>query len=89
MAGAGGQAARRAAIAAAGYRLVGDFALPAAGWWENFYVPLGASLGRFVAAHAGDPEAEELAAHLRREIDLYRRVGDTFGYVFFVMRREG
>ena len=78
---------RRKAIAASGYRLVGDFVLPDVGWWDNYYVPLGAALERFRAAHAGDPEALEVAARSQFEIDVYRRHHEHFGYVFFVMQR--
>ena len=82
-------AARRAAIAASGYRLVADFVLPTVGWWENFYVPLAASTARFKAGHPGDSEALALAARMEHEIDLYRRHGDFYGYGFFVMARHG
>lgn len=49
--------ARRKAITATGYWLLGDFALPAIGWWENYYVPLGEGIERFRSVHAADPEA--------------------------------
>ena len=84
-----GMDARRKAIADNGYRLVGDFVLPAVGWWENYYVPLQATLDRFRAAHAGDDEALEVAARSQYEIDLYRRYPEHFGYGFFVMQRAG
>lgn len=79
--------ARRKAIAASGYRLVGDFVLPAIGWWENYYLPLGAELERFRARHPGDQVAQEVAARSQREIELYRRYPEHFGYGFFVMQR--
>jgi SAM-dependent methyltransferase len=79
--------ARRRAIAESGYRLVGDFVLPDVGWWDNYYVPLGAELERFRRRHAGEQEALEVAARSEREIDLYRRHAEHFGYGFFVMQR--
>ena len=82
----GDVAARRAAIAAAGYRLLGDFALPSVGWWERYYVPLVECLARFRTAHAGEPEALAVAAGCQHEIDVYRKHPDSFGYVFFVMK---
>lgn len=78
---------RRKDIANIGYRLVGDFVLPAVGWWENYYVPLGEALERFRAAHAGDEEALEVAARSQHERDLYLRHHEHFGYGFFVMQR--
>lgn len=85
---AGDVAARRSAVTAAGYRLLGEFVLPAVGWWQNYYVPLAASLDRFRAAHAADPEALEVAARCQREIELFRKYPDHGGYVFFVMQLD-
>lgn len=79
--------ARRKDIVDNGYRLVGDFVLPSVGWWENYYVPLGAALERFRLAHAGNDEALEVAARSQYELDLYRRHQEHFGYGFFVMQR--
>jgi SAM-dependent methyltransferase len=79
--------ARRKDIAESGYRLVGDFVLPAAGWWENYYVPLRATLEHFRVTHAGDQEALAVAARSEREIDLYRRYREYFGYGFFAVQR--
>ena len=70
-----------------GYRLVGDFVLPEAGWWENYYVPLAEAVSAFRGSHAGDPEALEVAARSENEIDLYRKYKEWFGYVFFVMQK--
>jgi SAM-dependent methyltransferase len=84
----GDVAARRKAIATNGYQLLGEFVLPAAGWWESYYVPLAECLERFRAAHGTDPEALQVASRSQHEIDLYRRHAGAFGYVFFVMRRD-
>ncbi len=80
--------ARKEAVAAKGYRLLGEFVLPETSWWENYSVPLGESLERFRRSHAGDPEALDVAARSQHEIDLYQKYSGTFGYVFFVMQRD-
>jgi SAM-dependent methyltransferase len=79
--------ARRKDFVENGYRLLADFALPAVGWWENYYRPLGAELERFRVTHAGDQEALAVAARSQREIDLYRSYPEHFGYGFFVMQQ--
>ncbi|MBN2494523.1 MAG: class I SAM-dependent methyltransferase [Deltaproteobacteria bacterium] len=84
----GDLAARQKAVAASGYELVCDFVLPAFGWWENYYLPLGECLARFRSAHAGEPEALGVADRSQHEIDMYKKHADSFGYVFFVMRRD-
>lgn len=80
--------ARRKTIVESGYRLVGDFVLPAVGWWDNYYAPLEAELERFRVRHAGDEEALAVAARSQHELELYRRWPDHFGYGFFVMQRD-
>lgn len=79
--------ARRKDIVENGYRLVGDFVLPSVGWWENYYVPLGATLERFRATHARDQDALDVADRSQFEIDIYRRYPEHFGYGFFIMQR--
>jgi SAM-dependent methyltransferase len=81
-------ATRRNAIAASGYRLVADFALPRAGWWENYYVPLAEQAARCKAEHPEDAEALAVIAQMEQEIEIYRHHGDSFGYGFFVMARD-
>ncbi|MDJ0766296.1 MAG: class I SAM-dependent methyltransferase [Myxococcota bacterium] len=83
---AGTVAARKKDIDAQGYKLVDEFVLPAAGWWENFYVPLGNVLERFRKKYAGNAEALEVASRCQLEIDLCRKHADFFGYVFFVLK---
>jgi SAM-dependent methyltransferase len=71
------------ALAAAGYRVVGHFVLPASAWWA-YYRPLEARLADFRVRCAGDAEALALIEGEQAEIDLYRRHGDSYGYVFYV-----
>jgi SAM-dependent methyltransferase len=79
--------AMRGAIGAAGYELVDDFALPSSSWWDDYYVPLERRLTAFRARHDGEPRAEAVASQAEREIDVFRRYSDYYGYVFFVLRR--
>lgn len=81
--------ARRQAISDSGYRLLGDFVLPQTAWRDNYHGPLAQSLERFRSAHAGDPDALAEADRCQREIALYQRHPGAYGYVFFVMQREG
>ena len=85
---AGDVEARRKAVARSGYRLLGEFVLPATVWWESYYLPLGACLERFRERHAGNPEALKVAARSQHEIDLYRKHPGAFGYVFFILQRD-
>jgi len=79
---------KRRSIAANGYRLLGEFVLPAVGWWENYYVPLAECLERFGEKYAGNPDALAVASRSRHEIELYQKHSGVFGYVFFIMQRD-
>jgi SAM-dependent methyltransferase len=68
-----------------GYRLLGDFVLPEAAWWDDYYTPLGARVTELVPKYAGDPLAEAVLSECRQEIELYRRYAAYYGYVFLVM----
>lgn len=75
-----------ATIREAGFEPIGHFTLPESAWWEDYYTPLERNLAAFEAARHGDEEAIVVAAEERREIDVYRRYSDYYGYVFFVMK---
>ena len=76
----------RAAIRRAGYEPIDQFVLPK-GDWADYYEPLIERLDAFRIGHAGDPAAETLVDDMEKEIDLWRRFGDTYGYVFYLARR--
>jgi ubiquinone/menaquinone biosynthesis C-methylase UbiE len=76
-------------IAATGYHLTGQFVLPEAAWWEDYYHPLEQQLTVFREKYKGNEEAMALIESLQLEIDMYRQYADYYGYVFFVMRKKG
>jgi ubiquinone/menaquinone biosynthesis C-methylase UbiE len=71
----------------AGYRVLDAFPLPESAWWDDYYRPLEGSLPALRSSHAGEPEALAFLDSVQREIDLYRRYSDEYGYVFYVLRR--
>lgn len=77
----------RAAVRAAGLEPVGDFVLPDAAWWADFYGPMERRIADLRAAHAGDPETLAALDEIAREPAMRRRHGDTYGYAFLVARR--
>lgn len=77
-------AVNEAAIRSAGYRPVDRFALPPACWLEDYYGPLERALPGFLARHPEDGDAETITAEVREEIDMFRRFGDSYGYVFYL-----
>jgi hypothetical protein len=69
---------------AAGFEVLDHFALPPEAWWDEYYGPLQARMTRL--APDADPELAAVIAETRREIDLFRRYGDAYGYLFYLMR---
>lgn len=70
-----------------GYRLVGHFTLPPSAWWTDYYEPLERRLSLFEDRYRDNPDVMAVVEMERREIDLYRRYSDYYGYVFYVMQR--
>jgi ubiquinone/menaquinone biosynthesis C-methylase UbiE len=75
------------AIPAAGYELVGHFALPNDAWWEGYYLPLEKRIAMLRERYAGDPEALEHLETQQHEIEMYRRYHEWYGSAFFLMRK--
>ena len=71
---------------AAGFEVLDHFALPPEAWWDEYYTPLEARIAR-LAPDTG-PELTAVVEETRREIELYRSHGDTYGYVFYLLRRR-
>jgi serine/threonine-protein kinase HipA len=71
---------------AAGFEVLDHFTLPPAAWWDEYYAPLEERIADL--APAADPELAAAIDETRREIELYRRHGDSYGYVFYLLRRR-
>jgi serine/threonine-protein kinase HipA len=68
----------------AGFEVLDHFALPREAWWDEYYAPLEERMARL--APAADPALGAAIAEARYEIDLHRRFGDAYAYVFYLMR---
>jgi SAM-dependent methyltransferase len=79
----GNLAENRARANSAGLDIFDCFVLPSSDWWGDYYTPLLARLAEL----RPDADAALLAiiAETEREIDFYRRYGDAYGYVFYLM----
>jgi hypothetical protein len=77
---------RLAEVEACGYETLGHFPLPASSWWDDYYRPLEAKVAAFRERHAGEADAQALADQVAREIDVWRRFSEFYGYEFFVAR---
>ena len=71
---------------AAGFSVIDHFTLPRAAWWDEFYTPLQERMAQL--APEADPALAAMIDETRREIALYRLHGDSYGYVFYLLRRD-
>lgn len=74
----------RAVVRDCGYRLLGDFVLPEAAWWE-YYAPMQQRLDWLALKYAGDTAAESILRESAKEIVSYRKYAPYYGYAFLVM----
>jgi SAM-dependent methyltransferase len=79
-------AALLAAIGACGYETVGHFAMPPSSWWDDYYGPLQRNLIAFRARHRDEPDAQQIADGVQREIDIWHAYSDFYSYHFLVAR---
>ena len=79
---------RRAVAARCGYRLLDDFMVSSEGWWDSYYSPLLAEISRMESTAPDDEAVAEVAAAVRSEVAVYRSYGDSFGYLFLILRKD-
>jgi SAM-dependent methyltransferase len=72
-------------VRSAGFEPVGHFILPS-GDWENYYGPVQHRLAVFRSENSDNAEAQAFADSLQREIDVWKKYGDSYGYVFYLGR---
>ncbi|HEX5796486.1 MAG TPA: methyltransferase domain-containing protein [Geminicoccaceae bacterium] len=74
-----------ARAARAGYEVLDWFALPPSAWWDDYYTPLRQRMRELMSG--AEPALAAIIAETEREIDLYERCHEAYGYVFYLMRR--
>jgi len=69
------------------YSPVGHFVLPKSGWWNNYYNPLIERIKVLREEYAGNKEANDMMDATEREIEIYKKYSDYYGYVFYLMKK--
>ena len=72
-----------------GYQPVAHFTLSNQDWWQHYYTPLEAKLPALFEKYRGNETALQIVQATEREIDMYRRFAEWYGYEFFIARRAG
>jgi len=71
-----------------GYSVVAVFFLPESAWWDDYYTPMEERILDLQRRYASEPAILETLREEQKEIDLYRRHSNAYGYVFFIMSRN-
>ncbi|MDR7316508.1 class I SAM-dependent methyltransferase [Brevibacillus nitrificans] len=71
----------------AGYRLLHQFPLPEAGWWE-YYKPMQERIHMLREQYAGQIDMQQGLDEAQGEIELYREFGAYYGYTFYILQRR-
>lgn len=58
--------------------------LPVQAWWDSYYNPLLEKVAEF--SDAPSPAMQGVLAETRREIDLFRKFPEIYGYTFYVLQ---
>ena len=75
-------------ITEAGYDLVESFRLPDDAWWDNYYTPLEARLVIMREKYEGNSIAMQLIDTVQEEINIARKFGDYYGYIFYILMKR-
>ena len=78
----------RKLVSDCGYELLGDFVLPDAAWWDDYYGPMEKRLLELAPKYAGDPVAMAILEENNSELKLFRLHSAYFGYVFLVTAKS-
>jgi SAM-dependent methyltransferase len=80
--GMGTEAANVQVARELGLEVVSHFRLPRKDWWDYFE-----QVAMKCRQHRGEEDARQTIAAMQREIELYRRAGESYGYVFYVLKK--
>jgi SAM-dependent methyltransferase len=78
-----------ASIRAIGYSVISSFRLPAQGWWDHYYTPLRDRMDLLRKKYSNNDEAGIILMALEKEMDIFRKYSDEYGYTFFVLQSKG
>ena len=70
-----------------GYELVDSFVLSEKDWWDEYYKPMEERIQELKVKYKGHREAESVLDGQQSEIDLYKKYSDSYGYVFYKMKK--
>ncbi len=71
-----------------GYKVLSHFTIPESAWWNDYYTPMENRLKMLRERYKENPENLKYIEDTQRQIDIYRKFSDSYGYVFYVAQLE-
>jgi len=72
-----------------GYTEVGHFPLPSHSWLTDYYTPMENRINFLEGRWKDEPsKAQDVIAEARKEMDMFHRYSDYYGYCYFVMKKD-
>ena len=66
-----------------GFKILWIHRLPSKAWWDNYYEPLREKMNSF--KHSKDTIMQSVIKDTEKEMRLFERHGDQYGYSFYIM----
>lgn len=85
----GSEEENKARAARAGFECLATYQLPDEDWWTEYYQPLVPLIEEARRRHAGDMGVEAMLDAQEAEIRLFEHSSSDYGYVFYVLRKQG
>ncbi len=70
-----------------GFETFAHFVVPQEDWWPEYLTPLERRIELLRVEAENDPYLAEVLDEQKAEIDICRRFGDSFSYVFYLMQK--
>ncbi len=69
-----------------GYEVIDTFMLPKSGWIDEYYSFIEEKLPSFIEKYQNNETAKAEAEMMRKEIDMYAKYSDYYGYIFYILK---
>ncbi len=66
-----------------GFELRSSFVSPHSDWWNEYYTPILENLEKMKVKYSDNNIADEIIKGMETEIDIHRKYGNQYGYMFF------
>ena len=70
-----------------GFEIISHFTLPNSSWTEDFYDPMEKQIRILKEKYMDNKKALDVFETMQKEIDVFKKYSEYFGYEFFVMKK--